>query len=136
MDARVVWRKGLAFTGTAETSGFTLPLGSEADGAEGGFRPTELLLLGLAGCTGMDVVSILAKKRQEVTRFEVKVHGERAAEHPKVFTRIVVEYVVQGKDIDPSAVKRAVELSEDKYCACMAMLRKAAEIQTRITLAP
>jgi putative redox protein len=136
MDANAVWRKGLAFTGKAETSGFTLPLGSEADGADGGFRPTELLLLGVAGCTGMDVVSILQRKRQQVTGFEVKVHGDRADEHPKTFTRIVVEYVIRGKDIDPAAVKRAVELSETKYCACMAMLRKAAEIQTKVTLVP
>ncbi len=136
MDASVVWRKGLAFTGTAETSGFTMPLGSEADGPEGGFRPTELLLIGLAGCTGMDVVSILQKKRQQVTGLAVKVHGDRAPEHPKIFTRILVEYVITGKDVDPAAVHRAVELSEKKYCACMAMLRAAAEIQTRVTIVP
>ncbi len=136
MDASVVWRDGLAFTGKADTSGFTMPLGSEADGADGGFRPTELLLIGLAGCTGMDVMSILQKKRQQVTGLEVKVHGDRAAEHPKVFTRILVEYVVKGANVDPAAVARAVELSENKYCACMAMLRKAAEIQTKVTIVP
>jgi putative redox protein len=137
MDAKVTWKRGLSFTGAAETSGFTLPLGSKADaGEDGGFRPTELLLLGLAGCTGMDVISILEKKRQQVTGLEVRVHGDRAEEHPKVFTRITVEYVVSGNDVDPAAVTRAVELSEDKYCACMAMLRKAVEIETKITITP
>ena len=79
----------------------------------------------------MDVISILAKKRQEVTSFEIELHGDRAAEHPKVFTNITIEYVVTGKNIDPEAVQRAVELSENKYCPGMAMLRKAADIKTR-----
>lgn len=137
MDARVVWKKGLSFTGTAAVSGFSLPLGSDAEtGAEGGFRPTELLLVGAAGCTAMDVISILAKKRQEVTEFTVSAHAERAEDHPKIFTRITVEYALKGKNIDPAAAKRAVELSESKYCACIAMLRKSAEIVTRITVSP
>jgi putative redox protein len=97
---------------------------------EGGPRPMELLLIGLAGCTSMDVISVLQKKRQPITGLEAKVSAERADEHPKVYTAIHVEYVVKGKDVKPEAVERAIELSETKYCTAMAMLRQTAEITT------
>jgi putative redox protein len=126
----------MSFTGTGHTSNFTLPLGADpkVGGANDGFRPTELLLVGLAGCTAMDVISILQKKRQEVSGLEVKAHGERAAEDPKKFTSFLVEYVVRGKGIDRDAVTRAVELSETKYCSVMATLRSAGPIERKITL--
>jgi len=135
-DATAVWKKGLTFTGTAAGSGFTLPMGADpkVGGDNDGFRPSELVLVGLAGCTGMDVISILAKRRQEVTAFEVKVHGEPAPNEPKRFTRFDVEYVVTGKGIDPAAVERAVELSETKYCTVMNTLRPAAPITRKITI--
>jgi putative redox protein len=88
----------------------------------------ELLLMGLAGCTGMDVISILRKKRQEVTAYEVRVRGERAETDPKVFTHITVEHVVTGHAISPEAVARAIELSETKYCGAGAMLSKTAAL--------
>lgn len=135
MDASVKWDHGLTFSGTART-GFTVPLGGSKDngGDEDGFRPLELLLVGLAGCTAMDVISILEKKRQDVIGFEVKAHADRATDHPKVFTDIVVEYIVRGRGIDPEAVERAIELSEIKYCSAYAMLSKTAKIRhiTRI----
>ena len=136
MDATVVWKKGLSFTGTGHTSSFTLPLGADAKGGgdNDGFRPTELILVGLAGCTAMDVISILEKKRQAVSGFEVKAHGERAVEDPKQFTGFLVEYIVRGKGIDPAAVERAVELSEQKYCSVMATLRGAGPIERKITI--
>jgi putative redox protein len=136
MDATVLWKKGLSFSGTAHTSGFTLPIGADlkVGGENDGFRPTELVLVGLAGCTAMDVISILQKKKQDVTAFEVKAHGERAAEDPKRFTSFLVEYIVSGKGIDPSAVQRAVELSETKYCSVMATLRSAGPIERKITI--
>ncbi len=136
MDADVVWKNGLHFNGTGRSSGVSVALGSNpaAAGAPRGLEPLELLLIGLGGCTGMDVISILEKKRQKVGGFEVRLHGDRAAEHPKVFTRIVVEYVVTGTGVDRAAVERAVELSETKYCPAMAMLRKAVPIETRISL--
>ena len=86
--------------------------------------------MGLGGCTAMDVISILEKKRQKVTGFELQLHADRASEHPKVFTDITIEYIVKGKGIDPDAVARAIKLSETKYCPGMAMLRKAANITT------
>jgi putative redox protein len=136
MDATVVWKDGLSFAGTGHSSGFTLPLGTDpkAGGANDGFRPTELILVGLAGCTAMDVISILQKKRQAVSSFEVKAHGERATEDPKRFTSFLVEYIVKGKGIEPDAVARAVELSETKYCSVMATLRDAGPIERKITI--
>ena len=137
MDAKVVWNGKLNFVGSADGSGWSVPVqSSEPEGDGQGFRPMELLAVGLAGCTAMDVISILEKKRQQVTAFEVRVHADRADEHPKVFTHMVVEYVVTGKDIDPAAVARAVELSETKYCSAQAMLRKAAPIESKITILP
>lgn len=88
----------------------------------------EMLLIGLAGCTGMDVISILRKKRQQVTGYEVRVRGERADDHPMVFTEIVVEHIISGHDVSPEAVARAVELSETKYCGAGAMLGKTAKL--------
>jgi putative redox protein len=135
MDAKVTWKQGLSFTGVAD-SGFEVPIGTtpEHGGAGDGVSPMEMLLIGLGGCTGMDVVSILEKKKQAVNHFEVLVHGERVEDHPKIFNKITVEYVVTGKGLQLDAVKRAVELSETKYCSVMATLRKAAEISTKVTL--
>jgi putative redox protein len=135
MDAKVTWHKGLTFTGTAD-SGFVLPLGGKKEvGGDGdGFLPMELFAMGLAGCTGMDVISILTKMRQDVTSFEVKVHAERANEHPKVFTDILIEYIFTGNDLDLKAVEKAVQLSEERYCPGQAMLEKAANISHKITI--
>ena len=100
MEAKINWKRKLSFTGTAD-SGFEVPLGTKSSvgGDEDGFLPMELIALGLAGCTGMDVISILQKKRQEITSFEVHVHMERAEEHPKVFTAAAIEYFVTGKGV-------------------------------------
>lgn len=137
MDAKVIWKQKMSFDGIAPSK-FTLPIGTspESGGDNDGFRPMELILVGLAGCTAMDVISILKKKQQQVTQFEVKVHGDRATEHPKVFTEIVVEYIVKGKKIDPAAVQRAVDLSVEKYCPVEAMLKKSVKIESKITILP
>ncbi|MCU0485786.1 MAG: OsmC family protein, partial [Anaerolineales bacterium] len=135
MDAKVTWQGRMSFLGTAD-SGFVVPLGTDpaVGGDNDGSRPMELIAMGLAGCTAMDVISILQKKRQEVTHFETRVHAERASEHPKVFTRIHIEYYFEGHGIDPAAVERAIELSETKYCPAQAMLAKAAEISHTYTI--
>ena len=136
MDARATWKQGMAFEGWAGGSGYTLPLDATKDvgGDDAGFRPVELLLVGLAGCTAMDVISILKKKKQDVTGFDVRAHADRTAEHPKVFTHIVVEYIVSGHGIDRAAVERAVELSATKYCPAHAMLGQVVPIETVITI--
>ena len=135
MDAKVTWKGKMSFTGTAET-GFTLPLDAEpaVGGNNDGFRPMELMAISLAGCTAMDVISILQKKRQEVTGFEVKVHADRADEFPKVFTHVTVEYNVTGHNVDPVAVERSIELSSTKYCPAQAMLAKAVTIEHKYTI--
>jgi putative redox protein len=129
MNAKVTWKGGLTFTGTADT-GFSVALGADPSvgGDNDGFRPMELIAVGLVGCTAMDVISILRKKRQQITDFEAHVHADRALDHPRVFTTIHINYKVTGHDVDEAAVKRAIQLSEDKYCPGQAMLRKAVEI--------
>ena len=135
MDAKVTWKHDLAFDGLAVGSGFTLPLDTRPeDGGGSGFRPLELLLVGLAGCTAMDVISILTKKKQQITAFEVRTSSVRASEHPRIYTDIEIEYVITGKNVDPAAVERAVDLSETKYCSAQAMLVKAARITHKITI--
>lgn len=125
----------MGFTGSND-EGYLLPMDAKkvVGGHDMGFQPLQLMAIGLAGCTGMDVISILKKKRQEVTQFEVNAEVERASDHPKVFTKIVLEYKITGKNIDPEAVERAVDLSETKYCGAQAMLRKTAEITHTITI--
>ena len=97
---------------------------------ETGPRPIELILIGMAGCTSMDVISILQKKRQPVAGVQVRVSAERADEHPRVYTQIHLEYIVTGKGVSPQAVERSIELSQTKYCPGAAMLGKTAEITT------
>jgi len=135
MKSKVVWKGGLSFTGTADGS-YLIPLDASktAGGHDLGFRPLQLFAVGLVGCTGMDVISILQKKRQEVTEFEVSAEIERADQHPKVFTKIILTYTVTGKNISKEAVERAVELSEKRYCGAQAMLQETAEITHKIVI--
>lgn len=101
------------------------------DGDEvGGFKPTHLLLAALGGCTGIDVVSILQKKRQDVTGLEVQVTGSQEEDWPKAWTSFHVHYVVKGRGVDPNAVERSIHLSEGKYCSVGATLKGAASITT------
>ncbi|MGZ9234225.1 MAG: OsmC family protein [Anaerolineales bacterium] len=123
MKVTAQWKENMTFVGTPD-SGF--PVQMDADdsfgGTNSGVRPMEMVALGLAGCTGMDVISILLKKRQRVTQFEVKVNAPRSPEHPKVFTRALITYLVTGNDVDESAVLRSIELSITKYCPVQVML--------------
>lgn len=132
MEAKVTWHGRLTFTGSAD-SGFEVPLGSDpaVGGDNDGVRPMEMLAIGIAGCTAMDVISILLKKRQEVTQFEVQVHAERAREHPKVFTGAVIEYLVTGRNVEEEAVVRAIELSAVRYCPAHAMFSKLFPIELK-----
>jgi len=130
MKATVSWQQRMSFIGSAD-SGFSVPLGADpaVGGDNDGFRPMELMAVSLAGCTAMDVISILQKKRQEVTAFEVRVAAERASEHPKVITRAVIEYLVTGHAIEEAAVLRAIELSALRYCPAQAMLGRVFPIE-------
>ncbi len=135
MRGKATWKGGMAFTGTSD-GGYLLPMDAKkaVGGQDMGFQPLQLFAIGLVGCTGMDVISILRKKRQEITAFEVSAEIESAEEHPKVFTKIILEYKVTGKDLDRGAVEHAVELSETRYCGAQAMLRETAHITSKIVL--
>ncbi|MBP6016796.1 MAG: OsmC family protein [Candidatus Promineofilum sp.] len=135
MDALLTLQDGLHFTAVPD-SGYVVHVDTKAQAGElsAGASPMELLMIALAGCTAMDVVAILRKKRQNLTGFEIRVHGDRTTDHPKVFTDFELEYIVHGVDIDPAAVERAIQLSTEHYCSAHAMLEKAAHIRTRYTI--
>ena len=121
--AKVVWSGDeLQFHGTLG-SGYEFDLNSKS-GTHGG-SPMEFLLAGVAGCTAMDVISILQKMRQDVHDFSVEISGVRAEEHPKVYTEVTITYIVRGKNLDEERVARAVELSEDIYCSASQMFRRS-----------
>ncbi len=128
VHGKVVHIKGVTFNGITDSNHWVPMDGPPKFGGENGaIRPKELLLLSLAGCTGSDVISILTKMRQNYTRFEVHVDAEMADEHPKVYTKIHITYKVWG-DVKEENLVKAINLSQDVYCAVSAMLRKAVEI--------
>jgi putative redox protein len=90
----------------------------------------ELVLVGLAGCTGVDIVDILEKKRQPLKALKVKVRGKRSEDYPKIYKEIEITYFIWGEGVDPKAVERAIQLSEEKYCSVSAMLRSVVEISS------
>jgi putative redox protein len=124
-EAVAVWKSGMAFDITAG-SGATMV--SDGD-AKVGMSPMEMVLAALVGCAGADVIDILRKKRQEVSRLEIRVIGERSESHPRVYTEIQLTFIVTGHGLDREAVRRAIELSEVKYCSVSAMLRATAKFQ-------
>jgi putative redox protein len=130
--ASVRWVEGKQFT-TQTGSGHVgvIDAGVKAGGQNHGPSPMELLLVGMAGCTGIDVVDILKKKRLTITGLEVRVEGTRAETHPMVYTCIDVVYTVHGKDIPVRAVEQAIHLSENRYCSAGVMLGKTAKINIR-----
>jgi putative redox protein len=130
LTAKVKWAGGLEYIGESGTGhAIVLDGGVDVGGQNLGMRPMELLLVGLGGCSGMDIASILAKKRQNVAGIEATVKGRMADGYPKKFTDIEIEFTVTGKDLSEEAVKRAVDLSMEKYCSVKATL----EGSTRIT---
>jgi putative redox protein len=126
MKATVQWKENMTFIGTPD-SGFPVQMDADASfgGTNQGVRPMEMVALGLAACTGMDVLSILRKKRQQVTRFEVRVNAPRSVEPPNVFTSALITYVVTGTNVEKAAVLRSIELSMTKYCPVQVMLAQA-----------
>jgi len=129
MQASLRWVQGMQFVVTAG-SGHAVVLDTTPDhgGTNTGTKPMELLLDAIAGCTAMDVVPLLAKMRVAFTGLEINVKADRAEEHPRVLTRIELEYVVFGPDVDADKVKKAIELSQEKYCSVSAMLRQACPV--------
>jgi putative redox protein len=121
------WQGDTTFIGRNPTGGM-VQMGS-LDGKPG-ISPMELLLVGLAGCTGMDIAMILSKGRQPLVNLKVRVHGKRASDYPKIYTELEVTYMLWGEGLDLKAVERAIQLSEEKYCSVGIMLSKAASIHS------
>ncbi|MEO0081528.1 MAG: OsmC family protein [candidate division WOR-3 bacterium] len=128
-EAHIRWAGRMTFIGRAG-SNHLVPMdsGSDFGGDNSATKPMELLLLGLGGCTGMDVVSLLHKMRVPFTNLEMNITADRTEEYPTVYRRIDIEYVVTGHNLDEEKVKRAIELSQEKYCSVSAMLRKACPV--------
>ena len=127
VEARVTWVEDRRFVGHA-SSGHAIVIDGSADRL--GPSPMELVLLGLIGCSAFDVIDILDKKKQAVAAFEVIAQAERAADHPRVYTAIGIEFVLHGQAIKAKAVEDAIRLSMDKYCSVAGMLNKTAQITT------
>lgn len=133
MKARASWVEGMAFMGEAGSGHAVIMDGApEYGGRNIGIRPMEMLLIGLAGCTGFDVVQILKKGRENVTGCEVEVEAERATEDPKVFTKIHIAYRITGRGLSQAKAERAVSLSKEKYCSASIMLGATAEMTTAL----
>ena len=129
MNISVNWVDGLLMVGKSD-SGHTITMDGppESGGENLGVRPMEMLLLGVAGCTMIDVVTTLKKMRQDLSHLETKINAERATDHPKVFTDIHIQFVVKGKDLDAKKVDKAITLSAEKYCSASIMLGETATI--------
>lgn len=129
MTVRATLEAGMRFdVETGSGHHIILDAAEHNGGQDSGPRPMEMLLVALAGCAGMDIIAILRKKRLDITGYEVRIHGERVEEHPRVFVHITVEHIFSGRDIRPEAVERAIELTEERYCGASAMLGKTASI--------
>ncbi len=129
MNISVNWVDGMLMVGKSD-SGHTITMDGppEIGGDNLGVRPMEMLLLGVAGCTMIDVVTTLKKMRQDLSYFQTKISAERANDHPKVFTDIHIQFVIKGKDLDSKKVEKAITLSAEKYCSASIMLGKTANI--------
>lgn len=134
MKADIDWQQGLAFRAHLDGFDFIIDGTPEAGGRDLGPRPKGLTLVSLAGCTGMDVISILGKMKVKVDKFNVTAMAEVAAEHPKKFLSILVTYAFAGEGIAPEPLRKAVSLSEEKYCGVMATLRPTVAISHEIVL--
>ena len=129
MKCRVKWLDHMSFVGESDSGHSVVMDGApEAGGRNLGIRPMEMLLLGTGGCTVFDVISILKKQRQDVVDCVAEMEAERADDIPKVFTRIHIHFVVSGRNLDETKVKRAIELSADKYCSASRMMEQTAKV--------
>ena len=133
--AKISWVDGALFVAEGGT-GHTITMDGAPDvgGRNLASRPMEIVLIGMGGCTAIDVVSMLKKQRQDIEGIEVSLVAERAEEHPKVFNQVKLVYTVRGRNLNKALVERAVALSDEKYCSATAMVRKSAEIAHEIVL--
>ena len=129
-----LWKENMVFE-SDNPSGETLFMDAPDEGIENkGLRPKALMLSSLAGCSGLDVVSLLKKMRAEVNDFKMVVHGELTEEHPKYYHKVVIEYHFYGNDLQEDKINKAVKLSVDQYCGVMEMFRQFAKVSTEVYL--
>jgi putative redox protein len=128
------WDSGMSFTSAVESYKIVIDAASEFGGKDKGPTPKPLVLTALCGCTGMDVVSLLRKMRVDFSGFKITAKAEVADEHPRVYTKIDLRYEFKGKDLPPDKLKKAVDLSQERYCPVSAMLRKACDISYEIKI--
>ena len=134
-EASVRWAGRMTFIGKAGTNHLVpMDTSPEFDGDNSATKPLELMLVALGGCTGMDIVPLFKKMRQDVTAVELNITAERSEEHPRVYTKIDLEYVVTGKALEEEKVKRAIELSQEKYCSVSAILKKSCPVNYAVRL--
>ena len=133
--ARVSWVDGALFVAEAG-SGHTITMDGAPDigGRNLAARPMEIVLIGMGGCTAIDVVSMLKKQRQDIEAIDVELVAERADDHPKVFTSVKLIYRVRGRKLNRALIERAVGLSDEKYCSAMAMIRLSAKVTHEVVL--
>ena len=131
-EVKISWKDKMAFSANINGHEITMDAAEKVGGENGGPRPKTLMLAALAGCTGMDVVSILKKMRVEVEDFNVSVEGDLTEEHPKQFSKMHVIYEFKGKDLPMDKLKKAVSLSEERYCGVSATYHQAMKITSEI----
>jgi putative redox protein len=132
----VTWTEDLAFNVELDGHNFMVDADAEFGGKDRGPKPKGLLLSSLAGCTGMDVASLLTKMKMPFDSFSLEVEGELAKEHPKTYTDIVIRYIFRGDSLNRDKIEKSIKLSLDKYCGVHAMLAKAANLHYEIVLNP
>lgn len=134
-EASIRWAGRMTFIGRAGTNHIVpMDTTAEFEGDGSATKPLEMLLIALGGCTGMDIVPLFKKMRQDVTAVELNISAERSEEHPRVYTKIDIEYVVTGRSLEEDKVRRAVDLSQDRYCSVSAMLKKACPVNYTVRL--
>lgn len=137
ISADVVWEGGMSFVARTDSHHFvTLDTAAEDGGQNSGPRPMEAVLCALGGCTAMDVVAFLQKKRRTVEALTVRVTGKRREQPPRTFEELTLDYRVRGPDLTEADIRWAVELSINKYCSVLAMLSQSARVIPRWTLEP
>jgi putative redox protein len=135
MAIKIIWKGEVSFEGETETNHkILMDLPEDLGGKNQGPKPIELVLVGLGACTGVDVVNILKKTRENLESLEIVIHSEKGETHPKVYKKIEIDYKLKGKNLKQENVKNAIDLSLDKYCSVKAMLEKTAEISYRYSI--
>ncbi len=132
-EIKTQWEGQMLFNADTLGGNFKIDAAEESGGQGKGVRPKALMLTSLAGCTGMDIVSLLKKMRAEVNDLDINVAGELTDEHPKIYNKVTLEYIFYGEDLKKDKIEKAIQLSAEKYCGVMEMFKQFAEITTVVT---